>query len=129
MPDFPKQVRLYAGDGGKKMIQELFGRHPEFPPPGRNLNPSLLVPVIPLGKRFGADEDEIRFVSQFHLKGGDVMGSPDEPGMSNNRFGPDASPDQSLVANCSIRVRTSFFTSAVGSGFSAGKRIVPVDRL
>ncbi len=66
MFDLENEVGFDAGDGGEEVIEDLLGGHPEFAAAGGDFQPAVLVAVVAFGKIFGAHQDEVAVVGQFH---------------------------------------------------------------
>ena len=66
MFDPEDQFRLHTCDGGEKVVEDLFGGHAKFFPTGRDFHPACLIAVIAFREIFGAQEDKVAVVGEFH---------------------------------------------------------------
>ncbi len=67
--DFDSDVRLDAGERRQQMIQNLLRRCAKLSTTRTDLQPTLLVAIIALGRALGVDEDEVTLIRKVHAIG------------------------------------------------------------
>ena len=63
---FHEEIRLHAGKGGQEVIEDLLGCHAVFATACADFQPTFFIAEIALSEIFGAHEDEIAVIGEFH---------------------------------------------------------------